>query len=195
MKLPLALLDAIDHFSRLPGVGEKTALRYCLALSEWSEQEVTCFGNAIIEIARIKKCVKCGMFAQGELCEICINRSENRTICIVENVADLLALERSETFGGRYHVLGGVINPLLGVGPRELGLDEMVKRFVEEGVEEIILAINPSVEGDATCSYIKQILPNTMKIDRIGLGIPVGGSLEYLDAMTIGKALENKKRY
>jgi recombination protein RecR len=114
-------------------------------------------------------------------------------ICVVENVTDCLAIERSGTFKGKFHILFGVLNPLLGVGPDEINLSKMFTRIEEEEIEEIILAINPSVEGDATCAYIKQVLPETMNIERIGFGIPMGGSLEFVDSLTISKALENRR--
>jgi recombination protein RecR len=113
----------------------------------------------------------------------------------VENASDLLAIEKSGTFKGVYHILGGVLNPLLGVGPDELKMDELREKIIKKEIQEIILAINPSVEGDATCSYLKSILPQTVQVDRIGFGVPIGGSLEYLDPMTITKALENRKRF
>jgi recombination protein RecR len=113
----------------------------------------------------------------------------------VENASDLLAIEKSGTFKGVYHILGGVLNPLLGVGPDELKMDQLKEKIIKKEIQEIILAINPSVEGDATCSYLKSILPQTLLVDRIGFGVPIGGSLEYLDPMTITKALENRKRF
>jgi recombination protein RecR len=113
---------------------------------------------------------------------------------VVEDVSDYLALERSGKYQGLYYVLGGVINPLLGVGPEQLRLDLLTARIKEAAVEDVILAINPSVEGDATCAYLRQILPSTVNVDRIGFGMPMGGHLEHLDALTIWQALENRKR-
>jgi recombination protein RecR len=135
------------------------------------------------------------MFADTDVCLICSNerRKESTTLCVVESITDCLAIERSGTFKGRFHILFGVLNPLLGIGPDELKLDQLQKRISEEGVKEVILAVNPSVEGDATCSYIKQILPESVLVERIGFGIPMGGSLEYVDALTISKAMENRR--
>ena len=115
-------------------------------------------------------------------------------MCIVESISDCMAIEKSGQYRGVYHILGGVLNPLLGVGPDELSIDHLMKRIADEEIREIILAINPSVEGDATCSYIRQLVGSTIAVERIGFGIPMGGSLEYLDAMTIGKAIENRKK-
>lgn len=137
------------------------------------------------------------MFADEQLCNICLNESRQSvgSLCVVENASDLLAIEKSGTFKGVYHILGGVLNPLLGVGPDELKMDDLREKIIKKEIQEIILAINPSVEGDATCSYLKSILPQTVQVDRIGFGVPIGGSLEYLDPMTITKALENRKRF
>jgi recombination protein RecR len=137
------------------------------------------------------------MFAEEKFCSICqdAHRQDQRMICVVENISDLMAIEKSGNFKGVYHILGGVLNPLLGVGPDELRMDELKSRIVEKGISEVILAINPSVEGDATCAYFKTLLPEETRIERIGFGVPIGGSLEYLDPMTITKALENRKRF
>lgn len=137
------------------------------------------------------------MFADEDLCSICSDedRQANKSLCIIENASDLMAIEKSGNFKGVYHILGGVLNPLLGVGPDELKMDELKSRILEKDIKEVILAINPSVEGDATCSYFKTLLPDSVQVERIGFGVPIGGSLEYLDPMTITKALENRKRF
>lgn len=122
-------------------------------------------------------------------------RGETKVLCIVEGVTDLLAIEKSSQFKGRYHVLGGVLNPLLGIGPNELGINKLIDRIKRNEIEELVLAINPSVEGDATCSFIKELLPDGVKAERIGFGMPMGGSLEYLDTLTISKALENRTSF
>lgn len=195
MELPRIIMDVVDSFSKLPGVGDKTALRQTLILANWTQEDLDEFGTRIQKMQDLRKCPKCGLFADDNLCRICSSpkRSESKLICVVETVTDCLAIERSGQFNGRYHILGGVLNPLMGVGPSDLGIDKMVERLRDEEVTELLLAINPSVEGDATCSYIKQQLPDSIQVERIGFGIPIGGSLEYLDSMTISKALENKK--
>ncbi len=153
------------------------------------------FSEAIKSLAELNHCKKCGMFCDDELCKICLdtNRTHSKTICVVESVTDCLAIERSGNFRGKFHILFGVLNPLLGIGPDELKLDFLIKRVADEEVEELILAVNPSVEGDATCAYIKQMLPEKVRVDRIGFGIPMGGSLEFVDSLTITKALENRR--
>lgn len=196
MELPEKLLKTVKQFARLPGVGEKTALRQSLIMTKWSKEELVAFADAIKSLSELNHCKKCGMFCDDVLCRVCLDshRSESKTICVVESVTDCLAVERSGNFRGKFHILFGVLNPLLGIGPTELKLENLVNRVSEEQIEELILAVNPSVEGDATCAYIKQMLPSHVSVDRIGFGIPMGGSLEFVDSLTITKALENRRQ-
>jgi len=195
MELPEKVHRLMKQFSRLPGVGEKTALRQTLVMAKWNKESLIEFSSAIREIAELKSCRECGMYCDDEICSICSDRDrkESKVICVVETITDCLAIERSGTFKGRFHILFGVLNPLMGVGPDELHLDKFFDRVRREKIEEVILAINPSVEGDATCAYIKHQLPADLNIERIGFGIPIGGSLEFLDPLTISKALENRR--
>jgi recombination protein RecR len=197
IQLPEVIKNAVDALTKLPGVGEKTAFRMVMSMTHWKTQELDSVGTALISLKHLKLCEDCGMFADEHLCSICADeaRQFSKNICVVENASDLMAIEKSGNFKGIYHILGGVLNPLLGIGPDELKMDELRDRIVEKGVEEIILAINPSVEGDATCSYFKTLIPDSIRVERIGFGVPIGGSLEYLDPMTITKALENRKRF
>ncbi len=195
MELPEKLLKVVKQFSRLPGVGEKTALRQSLIMTKWNKEDLIHFAEAIKGLAEINHCQKCGMYCDNVLCRICsdTHRNSATTLCVVESVTDCLAIERSGHFRGKFHILFGVLNPLLGIGPDELKLDYLISRVEQENIEELILAVNPSVEGDATCSYLKQALPQNIKVDRIGFGIPMGGSLEFVDSLTITKALENRR--
>jgi len=195
MELPEKILQAVEQFRKIPGIGEKTALRQSLVLTNWENADLLQFGQSIKELAELKKCEQCGMFAEVAICHICENysRFDAKLICVVESISDCLAIERGGEFKGLYHILGGVLNPLMGIGPDELKIDRLAARVSKLGIESLVLALNPSVEGDATCSYIKNSLPENISVDRIGFGIPMGGSLEYLDSMTISKALENKK--
>lgn len=195
MELPEKILQAVDWFRKIPGIGEKTALRQSLLLTAWDNEELLKFGQSIKELAELKKCDQCGMFAEVAICHICENhfRSQAKTICVVESIADCLAIERGGEFRGLYHILGGVLNPLMGIGPDDLKIDRLIDRVAKFEIESLVLALNPSVEGDATCSYINNSLNGKISVDRIGFGIPMGGSLEYLDSMTISKALENRK--
>jgi recombination protein RecR len=197
IQLPEVIKNAVEALTRLPGIGEKTAFRMVMSMTNWKASELESVGNAFHSLKHLQLCEECGMFAEGSFCSICsdTHRQEMKTLCVVENVSDLMAIEKSGNFRGIYHILGGVLNPLLGIGPDELGMDEMKARILEKEIQEVILAINPSVEGDATCSYFKSLLPETIKVERIGFGVPIGGSLEYLDPMTITKALENRKRF
>jgi recombination protein RecR len=194
-KLPQKLQIAVEQLSKIPGVGSKTALRQVLQLSRWSGEELTTFSQAVAGLASLSHCSKCGMYCDEEICEVCssFKRIENGVVCVVETITDYLAVEKSEKFYGSYHVLGGVLNPLLGIGPDELNFSSLQKRVSSGEVKSLILALNPSVEGDATCAYIRRILPESISIERIGFGLPIGGSLEYVDSMTISKALENRK--
>lgn len=195
VELPESIKQAVRSFSRLPGVGEKTALRQVMSMISWGAGELAEFSKAMRDLTDVKRCNECGLYSDNDICDICLSesRKSESIICVVENISDLLAIERSGTFHGIYHVLGGVLNPLMGIGPDELKLGRLIERVNKYSVSTLILAVNPSVEGDATCSYINQLLKD-VHVERIGFGIPMGGSLEYLDPLTITKALENRKR-
>ncbi len=196
MELPDSLKHAVSQMTKIPGVGEKTALRQVLTICRWDKAQLGALGNSLISLGNLNSCEVCGFYTDQSQCQVCSNRDrrESDCVCVVENITDYIAIENSNTFKGSYHILGGVLNPLLGIGPDELRIPELVERITKEDKKEVILAVNPSVEGDATCSYIHQELPEDIKVERIGFGIPMGGSLEYLDSLTITKALENRKR-
>jgi recombination protein RecR len=195
LELPEKINNSVDAFSRIQGVGAKTALRQVLSMCKWNKAELETFSSAIFELSKLNTCTTCGFYTDTDMCSVCLDekRTAFGTICVVESIIDCLAIERSGNFHGTYHVLGGVLNPLMGIGPDELGIDILLDR-INENVKGLILAVNPSVEGDATCSFIRDKLPERVLVDRIGFGIPMGGSLEYLDAQTITKALENRKK-
>lgn len=194
-KLPQSIEDAVKSFSKISGVGEKTALRQVMSMIKWYESDLQDFAKSVANLVNIKSCNECGLYTDDDICHICSvsDRTESGVLCVVESISDLIAIERSGDFTGVYHVLGGVLNPLMGIGPDQLKIDKLVERVQRFGTETVILAVNPSVEGDATCSYIKQLLKD-IHVERIGFGVPIGGSLEYLDPLTITKALENRKR-
>jgi len=197
VQFPELIKNAIQGLTKLPGVGEKTAMRMVLTMSKWKSSELEMVGQSISSLRNLSSCEDCGMYCDDKLCSICNDsfRQQTKSLCVVENVTDLMAIEKSGQFNGVYHVLGGVLNPLLGIGPDELRLDEIKSKIIEREIRDVILAVNPSVEGDATCSYFKMFLPSQVNIERIGFGIPIGGHLEYLDPLTISKALENRKRF
>ena len=196
MQLPDKINDVVEAFSHLPGLGPKSALRHALYLAKWDTKRLDEFSGAIKNLASLQACTECGLYCDQNICHICSNehRGESKVLCVVESISDCLAIEKSETFQGRYHILGGVLNPLMGIGPDELGIKKLLDRCEQEQIKTIILAISSSVEGDATSAYLRQLLSEDISVERIGFGIPMGGSLEYLDALTITKALENRKR-
>lgn len=196
MLLPQALREVSKHFARLQGIGNKTAQRYALACTFWEPQDLQDFAHKLAALEHLEKCQRCGMLAEQSGCPLCQDplRSQSKVLCVVEHIGDCLAIENSGQYLGGYHILGGVLNPLLGIGPHEIGIDRLVERILQEGVEKVIMALNPSVEGDATCAYLLSELPPHIAVERIGFGIPMGGSLEYLDPLTITKGLENAKR-
>ena len=197
MELPLIIDNAVTQLSRIPGVGKKTALRQILSICQWRPTELLELSQSLQGLSQLKACRFCRTYADEDICVICSNeeRRERKFVCVVENISDCMAIERSRTFDGVYFVLGGVLNPLMGIGPNELAIDGLFQRISEDQIDEVLLAINPSVEGDATCSFIKNQIPDSIKVDRIGFGVPIGGNLEYLDAQTISKALENRRQF
>ncbi len=196
MLLPPAIREVSKYFSRFQGIGNKTAQRYALTCAFWEERDLQDFAQKLAALRQLCKCQRCGMITDQSQCELCRDplRVESKVLCVVENIGDCLAIESSGQYRGGYHVLGGVLNPLLGIGPGEIGLDHLITRIMEEKVEKVIMALNPSVEGDATCAYLLGELPPPILVERIGFGIPMGGSLEFLDPLTITKGLENAKR-
>ncbi len=190
------LLDkAVSELAKLPGIGRKTALRLALHLLRQDKEEVEALGNSLIEMRRdITYCKKCHNISETEECEICSNpRRDSETVCVVENVKDVLAVEATGEYHGLYHVLGGLIAPLDGVGPADLEIDSLVERVGEEGIKEVILALSPTVEGDTTNFYIFRRLSETgVLVSVLARGISVGSELEYTDELTLGRSLLNR---
>lgn len=190
------LLDnAVSELSKLPGIGRKTALRLALHLLRQEPQEAISLGEALIEMRRnISYCKKCHNISQDETCEICSNpRRDASKVCVVENVKDVLTLESTHEFHGLYHVLGGLIAPLDGVGPSDLEIESLVSRVKEEDVKEVILALSPTVEGDTTNFYIYRKLEQTgVSVTVLARGISIGNELEYTDELTLGRSLINR---
>lgn len=191
---PIAIEKLIEEFAKLPGIGKKTAQRLTLYVLNLPQDEVREFAKSLV-IARdtIKPCSVCGNFTDKEICSICSNPNRDKsTICVVEEAKDIVFFERVKEYNGVYHVLHGTISPLLGKGPDDINLKSLVERT--QGVKEVIVATNPNVQGEATAMYISKILkPLGVKVTRIAHGVPVGGDLEYVDEVTILKALEGRK--
>lgn len=195
MKYPSLIERAVSAVSMLNGVGYKTALRHVLAMVQWDQEKLSNFVQSIKDLQKVNFCKQCGNFSEEVLCGICNDskRIESKTICVVQGISDLIAIESSNNYFGLYHCLNGVLNPLMGVGPDDIRLKELFTSIEVNSVENVILAINPSVEGDATCSFIRQSIDEKVKVERIGFGVPMGGSLDHLDSLTISKALENRR--
>lgn len=195
ISLPEKIEKVILYLTKIPGVGHKTAFRYVMSIMKWNEFDRNEFVQSVAELKNVTTCIDCGTYSEGEKCSLCLSddRRAAQTICVVEQFTDLMAIENSGRYRGQFHILGGVLNPLAGVGPDQLRMSSLVNRMKNIKECNLILAINPSVEGDATCSYIKDLMPSHIVVERIGFGVPIGGSLEYLDPMTITKALENKQ--
>ncbi len=191
------ITSLIEAFSKLPGIGRKTAQRLAFHVIGMEGREVTQLARAIVEAKKsIRYCEKCCNYTDSDQCNICRdNRRDGRTICVVEDPRDVAALERTREYHGLYHVLHGAVSPLEGIGPEDLKIRELLARVSEEPVEEIILATNPTIEGEATAMYLARIFkPIGIAVSRIGYGIPVGGDLEYVDEVTLLKAMEGRKR-
>lgn len=186
----------IHELTRLPSVGEKTATRLAFHLLKVTAGEATALARAIEDVkTKVRLCARCFHLTGEEYCAICADpRRETDRICVVEEPLDLLAIEKARSFRGRYHVLHGALSPIDGVGPEKLQIDSLVARIAPEQITEVIIATNPSVEGEATSIYLaRQLKPFGIRISRIAHGMPMGGELEYTDELTIGKAIANRR--
>ena len=191
-----ALQDLIDALGRLPGIGPKSAQRIAFYVLSRPKAEAELLAQALIDAKeKIRFCTKCGNIAQEELCSICRNpKRDQAVICVVEEAKDVGAIERTRSYRGLYHVLGGAIDPINGIGPEQLRLRELLPRLSGDSVQEIIIATNPNIEGEATATYLtRTISPLGLKVTRLASGLPVGGDLEYADEVTLGRALEGRR--
>ena len=188
--------DLIDELGRLPGIGPKSAQRIAFHLLKLPTQDASRLSRAIDEMkARIAFCQRCFNVSEGDECEICGDpRRETHVVCVVEEPKDIVAVERTGEYRGRYHVLQGAISPIEGIGPDQLKVRELVARLEPEGITEVILCTNPNIEGEATAMYLARLLrPLGLEVTRIASGLPVGGDLEYADELTLGRALEGRR--
>ena len=183
-----------NEFSKLPGVGKKTAQRYAYKIIGMTDTEAQEFASAVLNAKKkVRYCRICGNFTENDVCDICARR-DGKVICVVKEPKDVIALEKLHEFKGVYHVLHGVINPMEGVGPNDIRIRELLARIGEGGVEEVILATNPDVEGDATALYIaKLVKPLGVQVTRLSRGIPVGSEIEYADDVTLSRAFIERK--
>ncbi len=191
----LPLTKLVEQFERLPGIGRKTAQRLAFYVLRLPAEQARAFADAIIEAQeKIKKCTRCQSFTDGELCPICRDTGRDKTtVCVVEDPRDVIAFERTREYQGVYHVLHGLISPMDGIGPEQLFIKELLARIGPEGIQEVIMATNPTVEGEATSMYLAKLLkPLGVRVTRLAYGIPMGGNLEYADEVTLYRALEGR---
>ena len=198
-KYPSVLLEnVVNELSRLPGVGKKTAMRYALYLLKNERIEAENLGTSILKFrSEVNYCRICRNICDGEICEICnSSRRDFAVICVVETVSDVMAVENTSQFNGLYHVLGGSISPINGIGLNDLEIKSLIERVANGGIREVILALNPDMEGDTTCLYIyKKLAPFDVEISTIARGVSVGNSLEYADEITLGRSIVNRVKY
>lgn len=189
------LENAVTEFAKLPGIGRKTALRLALHLLRLEEREGVALGQAIIDLRRgIKYCSTCHNISETERCEICSDpRRDSATVCVVETVKDVMSVENTRQYSGLYHVLGGLVSPMDGIGPDMLEIDSLVERVKAGGVEEVILALGATMEGESTGFYIyRKLLPTGVKVTQLARGVAVGNEIEYTDEITLGRSLLNR---
>ena len=195
-KYPSQLLeDAVGEFAKLPGVGRKTALRFVLHLLRQEPAVAEGFGNAVLRLRRdVKYCKVCHNISDADVCDICANPERDAsTICVVENVKEVMVVENTRQFGGLYHVLGGIISPMDGIGPGDLAIESLVERVRAGGIREVILALSTTMEGDTTNFYIfRKLAPFDVKVSIIARGISIGDEIEYADEITLGRSIVNR---
>lgn len=193
---PECLKKVIDCLKDLPGIGEKTAERLAFSLINFNKEKLTNFSDALIDIRdKLSNCKICGNITENDVCNICSDSSRNgKIVFVVEKSKDIGVFEKINVYNAKYHVLGGLISPLDGVGPDDININSLILRIKSESIEELILALKPSIEGETTMQYIKKILENTgVRVTRIATGIPMGTDIEYIDSMTLEFALDGRK--
>lgn len=191
--LPDSLERITEQFSRFPGIGKKTAQRMAFQLIEWNTEDVQRLGDVIIQSSeKLRQCSICNLITEADPCPVCLDtRRDESILCVVEDSKDVVAIEETSRFSGKYHILGGVLSPLEGIGPDQLNIRNLLARL--ENVTEIVIAMNPSVEGETTSLYLARLLQDKdVKITRLARGIPSGGDLEYIDGVTLGRALDDR---
>jgi recombination protein RecR len=190
--------DLIDELGRLPGVGPKSAQRIAFHIIQSDRVDVTRLSEILKTVKeRVKFCTTCGNISEEELCRICKDpRRDNSSICVVEESKDVLAIEKTREFKGKYHVLGGAISPIDGIGPESLRIKDLMTRLAQTQINEVIIATDPNLEGEATATYLTRLIkPLGVKVSRLASGLPVGGDLEYADEITLGRAFEGRRSY
>ena len=197
-RLPDSVEKLVNALSRLPGIGPKSAQRLAFHILKSPKEDALELSESLKEAREnIRHCVQCGNFTDQDICSICSSvKRDNSVVCVVENPQDIMAVESSGEYNGLYHVLMGALSPLDGIGPEDLTIDRLASRIKESGVQEVILATDPNVEGEATAQYVKEILAVfPVKVTRLAHGIPIGGNLEYADGVTLGRAIEGRREF
>lgn len=195
MNYPKTILNLIECFKKLPGIGEKTAERLALATLNIDSEIIELFSTSLNNIqTKIKKCPRCGSLTEEDLCQICQDKSrDTTTLCVVEECKNVILFEKIGSYKGLYHVLGGLISPLDGINPEDIHIDKLIERIRNENIKEVILAIKPSIEGETTALYISKMLENTdVKITKIAHGIPMGADIDYIDPLTLEMAIMDR---
>lgn len=193
---PESLRELIECLRYLPGVGEKSAERYAFSILDMDEEKIHSFASSLEEVKKkVHPCSKCNCLTENEVCEICSNKTRDDTVlCVVEDPKNVFLFERLGTFNGMYHVLSGLISPMDGINPEDIGIDKLITRIKDNHFKEIILALKPSIEGETTALYIKKVLEGLdLTVSKIASGIPMGADMEYIDAMTLERALTDRK--
>jgi len=191
------LADLIDELGQLPGIGPKSAQRIAFYLLQAEEEDVKRLANTLLDVQeRVKFCEQCGNVSEEDICRICRDpRRDPSMLCVVEESRDVIAIERTAEYRGRYHVLGGAISPIDGIGPEQLRVRELMQRLSDGAIEEVIIATDPNLEGEATATYLARALnPLGLTVSRLASGLPVGGDLEYADEVTLGRAFAGRRR-
>ncbi|RCW64600.1 recombination mediator RecR [Saliterribacillus persicus] len=196
MYYPEPISKLIDSFTKLPGIGPKTAVRLAFFVLNMKEDDVLDFAKALVSAKReLTHCTNCGHITDQDPCSICQDTQRDEAlVCVVQDPKDVIAMEKMKEFNGRYHVLHGAISPMDGIGPEDINVPSLINRLKDESIKELILATNPNIEGEATAMYISRLVkPSGLKITRIAHGLPMGGDLEYADEVTLSKALEGRR--
>lgn len=197
MDYPKSIKDLILCFKKLPGVGEKTAERYALSIMNYDKEFVDLFSNSLINVkTNIKRCICCNNYAEEDICQICKDKTRNQNvICVVEEPKNVILFEKIGSYNGLYHVLDGLISPLDGINPDDIKIDSLIKRIENNDIQEIIVAVKPSIEGETTALYVSKLLEGkNIKITKIAHGVPLGADMEYIDSLTLELALENRTK-
>lgn len=192
---PSSINDLIESFKMLPGIGEKTAERLCFSILDMEDENVEFFSESLKQIKeKIHRCPNCNSITENDICDICVDTTREKSLCVVEDIKSVFLFEKMGVFKGYYHVLDGLISPIDGINPEDIGLEKLIDRIKKDKYQEIIFAFKPSIEGETTSLYIKKILSDTdIKITQLASGLPMGADIEYIDSLTLERAISDRK--